>query len=73
MILENILEAIGKTPVVKFNRIVAELECDLYGKCEFFNAGGSIKDRPVKWILDDAEKNNLIKGGDRIIESSGTC
>jgi cystathionine beta-synthase/cysteine synthase A len=37
MILENILGAIGKTPIVKLNRIGAELECDLYGKCEFFN------------------------------------
>ncbi len=42
---KNILDAIGKTPVVKLNKIAKNLKCDLYAKCEFFNAGGSIKDR----------------------------
>ena len=45
MVLDNILGAIGKTPIVKFNRIGNDLDCDLYGKCEYLNAGGSVKER----------------------------
>ena len=55
MILENILGAIGKTPIVKLNRIGAELECDLYGKCEYLSAGGSVKDRIGKKMVEKAE------------------
>ena len=52
-ILNNILEAIGNTPIVKLNKIGAKLECNLMVKCEFFNAGGSIKDRiGYNMILD---------------------
>ena len=39
MILENILGAIGKTPIVKFNSVGKELECDIFGKCEYFRRG----------------------------------
>ena len=43
MLLNNILEAIGKTPIVRFNRVGSGLACEMYGKCEFLNPGGSIK------------------------------
>ena len=52
MILENILQTIGKTPIVKLNKISSKLKCNLFAKCEFFNPGGSIKDRigiKIKW------------------------
>lgn len=68
MILENILGAIGKTPIVKFNRIGLELECDLYGKCEFLNAGGSVKDRIGLNMIEKAEAEGRIKPGDTLIE-----
>jgi len=68
MILENILGAIGKTPIVKFNRIGVELECDLYGKCEFLNAGGSVKDRIGLNMVEKAEAEGRIKPGDTLIE-----
>ncbi len=68
MILENILGAIGKTPVVKFNRIGSHLRCDLYGKCEFFNAGGSVKDRIGLNMVEKAEAEGRIKPGDTLIE-----
>tara|TARA_B100001750_G_scaffold229859_1_gene225743 strand:+ start:2375 stop:3301 length:927 start_codon:yes stop_codon:yes gene_type:complete len=54
---------IGNTPFVK-------LSDKVYAKLESVNPGGSIKDRPVKWILDHAEENNLIKPGDTIIEAT---
>ena len=68
MVLDNILGAIGKTPIVKLNRIGAELNCDLYGKCEFLNAGGSVKDRIALNMIEKAEEGGLIKPGDTLIE-----
>ncbi|NQU68062.1 MAG: pyridoxal-phosphate dependent enzyme [Candidatus Marinimicrobia bacterium] len=68
MIYQNILETIGKTPVVKLNRIGAELSCQLFGKCEFLNAGGSVKDRIGVYMLEEAEKAGRIKPGDTLIE-----
>jgi cystathionine beta-synthase len=69
-ILPNILSAIGNTPLVRLNKIPKQygLKCELLAKCEFFNAGGSVKDRiAIKMILD-AERNGLISEGSTIIE-----
>ena len=68
MILENILDFVGNTPIVKLNKIGAELNCQLFAKCEFFNPGGSIKDRIGKQMIEMAEKDGLIKPGDTLIE-----
>lgn len=68
MILNNILQAIGNTPTVKLNKIGSELDCQLYVKCEFFNAGGSVKDRIGFRMVDQAEKSGRIKPGDTLIE-----
>ena len=45
MIYNNILETVGNTPIVKLSSFKTELKCEIYGKCEFLNAGGSVKDR----------------------------
>ena len=68
MVLENILGAIGRTPIVKFNRIGADLNCDLYGKCEYLSAGGSVKDRIGLNMIETAEEEGRIKPGDTLIE-----
>lgn len=68
MILDNILQAIGKTPIVKLNRIGSELPCELYAKCEFLNPGGSVKDRIADQMIMAAEKEGKIKPGDTLIE-----
>ena len=68
MILDNILQAIGNTPTVKLNSVGCELACDLYVKCEFFNAGGSVKDRIGLRMVEEAEKSGRIKPGDTLIE-----
>ena len=68
MILENILQAIGNTPTVKLNSVGSELDCELYAKCEFFNAGGSVKDRIGYRMMENAEKSGRIKPGDTLIE-----
>ncbi len=70
MLYNNILETIGHTPVVRLNRIGADLKCTLYGKCEFLNPGGSIKDRIGYNMVVEAEKSGRIKPGDTLIEPS---
>jgi cysteine synthase A len=68
MIYPNILSTIGHTPVVKINHIGKDLECELYVKCEFFNPGGSIKDRIGYEMVMKAELEGRIKPGDTLIE-----
>jgi len=68
MILNNILETIGSTPTVKLNSIGSDLQCELYAKCEFLNAGGSVKDRIGLRMVENAEKSGQIKPGDTLIE-----
>lgn len=68
MIYNNILETIGKTPVVKINNIAKGLACEIYAKCEFFNPGGSVKDRIGYAMVKNAERASRIKPGDTLIE-----
>ncbi len=68
MLFDNILQAIGKTPIVRLNRIGSELPCELYAKCEFLNPGGSVKDRIGYHMVEEAEKAGIIKPGDTLIE-----
>ena len=68
MIHSNILETIGNTPVVKLNVIGNNLDCEMYAKCEFLNAGGSVKDRIGFKMIESAEESGKIKPGDTLIE-----
>ncbi|EAA30070.1 hypothetical protein GE21DRAFT_4996 [Neurospora crassa] len=63
-------ELIGNTPLVRLNRIPQSLgiECEVYGKVELFNAGGSVKDRIALRMIEEAEKEGRIKPGDTLIE-----
>lgn len=70
MIYDSILDTVGNTPVVRFKSIGSELDCNLFGKCEFFNPGGSLKDRIGIQMMEDAEKNGKIKPGSTIIEAT---
>jgi cystathionine beta-synthase len=68
MKLNNILDTVGETPVVRLNKVTKNLDCNIYAKCEFFNPGGSIKDRIGKHMLEMAEEEGRIKPGDTLIE-----
>ncbi len=70
MIYNNIVETIGNTPLVKLNSFGDEFECNLLGKCEFMNPGGSTKDRIARQMILDAEKSGRIKKGDTLIEAT---
>ncbi|XP_050792557.1 cystathionine beta-synthase-like isoform X2 [Gopherus flavomarginatus] len=69
-ILPNILKKIGDTPMVQINRIgkFFGLKCELLAKCEYFNAGGSVKDRISLRMVEDAERAGILQPGDTIIE-----
>jgi cystathionine beta-synthase len=67
-IKNNILETIGNTPMVKINKITADLPCLVLGKVETFNPGHSTKDRMAVKMLEDAEAQGRIQPGGTIIE-----
>ncbi len=66
----NILETVGKTPLVRLQRIGKETGCEILVKCEFMNPGGSVKDRIGKRMVEEAEKSGRIKPGDTLIEAT---
>ncbi len=69
-IYDNIMQTIGHTPLVRLNSVVDDLPCTIYGKIEFFNPGGSVKDR-IGWaIIEDVETQGLLKPGGTIVEST---
>ncbi|MBI2372863.1 MAG: cystathionine beta-synthase [Deltaproteobacteria bacterium] len=67
-IYDSILDAIGGTPMVRLHDVGKETGCELLVKCEYLNAGGSVKDRIGKRMLLEAEKSGRIKPGDTLIE-----
>ncbi|ABY92737.1 cysteine synthase A [Thermoanaerobacter brockii subsp. lactiethylicus] len=68
MIANNVFELIGKTPVVKLNKIVEKEWAEIYLKLEFFNPAGSVKDRVAFSMIEKAEKEGKLKKGSVIIE-----
>jgi len=69
-IQSNILAAIGRTPLVKLNKLTGPNDATVLVKCEFMNPGGSIKDRMAIHILEKAERAGLIKPGGTIVENT---
>ncbi len=67
-VAKNVSELIGQTPMVKLNRIVESDMAEVLAKLEYFNPGGSVKDRICFSMIEDAEKKGLLKRGSTIIE-----
>ncbi|WP_410985514.1 cysteine synthase A [Bacillus cereus] len=67
-VAQSVSELIGKTPIVKLNRIVEQDSADIYLKLEFMNPGSSVKDRIALSMIEAAEQKGLLKEGDTIIE-----
>ncbi|MGM0574187.1 MAG: cystathionine beta-synthase [Myxococcota bacterium] len=65
---ENVVQAVGDTPIVRINRLASHVEADIYAKLEFLNPGGSVKDRPAIQIVDDAEAEGRLRPGGTIVE-----
>jgi len=67
-VVENVLELIGSTPMVKLNKIVEKDMAEIYAKLELFNPGGSVKDRIALSMIEDAEKKGKLKPGATVVE-----
>jgi cystathionine beta-synthase len=67
---ENALEAIGNTPLIRLRRVMDGAACLTLAKIEYFNPGGSVKDRPAYKMLLEAEKAGTIKAGSTIVEAT---
>ncbi len=66
----NILETIGQTPIVRLNQIGQDLNVNFFAKLEFFNPGGSVKDRMAVHMIDRAEEEGRLQPGGTIIEAT---
>ena len=64
------MEAIGNTPLIRLDKASDQTGCDIYGKAEFMNPGGSVKDRAARGIIQHAEENGLLKKGGIIVEGT---
>ncbi|KAJ1813515.1 Cysteine synthase 1 [Coemansia sp. RSA 2599] len=62
--------AIGNTPLVRINSLSKETGCNILGKAEFMNPGGSVKDRAALFVVEDAERKGLIKAGGTVVEGT---
>ncbi len=67
---DSVLGTIGNTPLVRLNAVAEDLPCTVLGKVEFFNPGGSVKDRIGVNMIEDAEEKGLIEPGGTIIEGT---
>lgn len=67
---QNVLSAIGNTPIVRLNKCVPQGKHEFYAKMEYFNPGGSVKDRIAMAIIEDAEKSGKLKPGGTIVEAT---
>lgn len=69
-IARNVLEAIGRTPLIRLTRASEATGCEILGKAEFMNPGQSVKDRAALYIIRDAERRGLLRPGGRIVEGT---
>ena len=67
-ILDSVLDTVGRTPLIRLSRIARDARCEILGKLEFMNPGGSVKDRIGVRMLIEAERRGEIKPGDTLIE-----
>jgi cystathionine beta-synthase len=67
---ENILQAIGRTPLVRLRRVVRGSKAPVYAKCDYLNPGGSVKDRIGVTMIEEAERKDLLKPGATIVEGT---
>src|SRR5262245_55111211 len=69
-VFANSIEAIGRTPLIRLRHASELTGCDIYGKAEFMNPGGSVKDRAALFIVKDAEERGLLRPGGVIVEGT---
>ncbi|KAM3101873.1 cysteine synthase A [Phormidesmis sp. 146-12] len=69
-IKQGFVGAVGNTPLIRINSFSDETGCEILGKAEFLNPGGSVKDRAALYIIKDAEEKGLLKPGGTVVEGT---
>ena len=69
-IVKDFIDAVGRTPLIRLRRLSDETGCEILGKAEFMNPGGSVKDRAARGIVLDAERRGLLKPGGTVVEGT---
>ncbi len=69
-ISDGFIGAVGNTPLIRLHRLSQATGCEILGKAEFMNPGGSVKDRAAKWIVLDAERRGILKRGGTVVEGT---
>ena len=67
---EGFVGAVGGTPLIRLARLCEETGCEIFGKAEFMNPGGSVKDRAALYIIRDAERRGTLKPGGTVVEGT---
>src|ERR1700752_3742199 len=62
------IDAVGNTPLIRLERLSDETGCEILGKAEFLNPGGSVKDRAALFIIEDAEARGVLRPGGTVVE-----
>lgn len=70
MLTEGFEGTVGNTPLIRLNRLSAETGCEILGKAEFLNPGGSVKDRAALYIIRDAERRGALQPGGTVVEGT---
>lgn len=68
--LAGFIESIGNTPLIRLNRASEQTGCEIFGKAEFLNPGGSVKDRAAWWMIREAERAGELKPGGTVVEGT---
>ena len=69
-IVNGLTSSIGNTPMIRINSLSAETGCEILGKAEFMNPGGSVKDRAALWMIQEAEKSGALQSGGTVVEGT---
>src|SRR5919201_1581465 len=69
-ILDNVMGAVGNTPLVRLNKVTRGIRATVLAKCEFLNPGGSVKDRIGLTMIEAAEREGKLKPGGTIVEGT---
>ncbi|ROT40178.1 pyridoxal phosphate-dependent enzyme, beta subunit [Sodiomyces alkalinus F11] len=69
-VVKGLTGAIGNTPLIRLNRLSEQTGCEILGKAEFMNPGGSVKDRAALYVVKDAEERGLLRPGGTVVEGT---
>jgi cysteine synthase len=67
---QGFVDAVGNTPLIRLAGLSRETGCEIFGKAEFMNPGGSVKDRAAKFIVQDAERRGVLQAGGTVVEGT---